>query len=130
MSTTMRGSSFSWSGGATMSPNGSAPLIAVQAAANFDGRGGGVITSHNVTSITRESTGKYAVSFVRNLPYLNSCVNASCKIDTTNADGNSWVTGVYRIPNNPYYSYVYIGCYYPGGGNVDADQVHFIAHST
>lgn len=126
--------------GSNLITNGSASLIfsgsqsqadgsGIRVYSVLNGRDGTNISSYNVTSTSRTSTGRYVVNFSSTMGASTPVVVAKCKIDTGDYDGNAWSTGIYRITNNPSTTSVTIGTYYPGTGNLDCDQVHVVVFS-
>jgi len=113
--------------GGVVYSGGSTATTFCRARVVFNGRDGSVINGgvgYNISSVSRVTTGKYTITYVTSMPSSTYAVLATNKIDTGDYDGNSWVTGIYRIPSNPNASSVTVGSYYAGSGSVDGDQMH------
>jgi len=131
MAYTLTGSNLVTNGSATLYMNATQSQawgFGIKSYCVLSGRDGTNLSSFNVTSTSRTSTGRYVVNFSVTLA-SSPVVVAKCKIDTGDYDGNSWSTGIYRIAGNPSSTSVTIGTYYPGTGNLDCDQVHVVVFS-
>jgi len=74
--------------------SGSAPLYAARAWVNFNGTGTVAIrASGNVSSITDNGTGLYAVNFTSAMPDANYAVAVACGRPTPSNDGQAGISG-------------------------------------
>jgi hypothetical protein len=93
---------------------GAAPVYGCRAWVNFNGtrnatdtgastNGANVLirASGNVSSVLKNGTGDYTITFTTAMPDANYAVSGSTQIDSSGNDSNSWILGVRRGSNNP-----------------------------
>lgn len=79
---------------AILNATGTAPIYAARAWVNFNGTGTPSIrASGNVSSVTRDGTGRYTITFTTPMPDANYAVVTSCNRDGTADSGNGPLSG-------------------------------------